>query len=97
MADKTLKQIFTTEKPTQLLISLLQKNESYGQELARDINTTYSHTLKVLEEMKKWGLVQTEKQGRKKIISLTETGRKVAAATDYYCEVLEDVDHISSE
>jgi len=50
----------------------------YGSVLAKEVDCTYSHTVKILQEMEKAELVSFEKQGRIKTISLTENGVKVA-------------------
>ena len=50
----------------------------YGSVLAKEVDCTYSHTVKILQEMEKANLVIFQKQGRIKTISLTECGTKVA-------------------
>lgn len=50
----------------------------YGSVLAKEVDCTYSHAVKILQEMEKAKLVDFEKQGRIKVINLTENGNKIA-------------------
>lgn len=73
-------EVFFRKKPAMILVALKRdmiKNK-YGSVLAKEVDCTYSHTVKILQEMEKANLVTFEKQGRIKTISLTECGTKVA-------------------
>jgi len=72
------KSFFLQEKPTDMIVILKKKNNSYAGELSEEANTTYSHAVKVMNRMKEAGLVQCTKKGRKKQYTLTEKGRTVA-------------------
>lgn len=76
------KKIFNTffrEKPAMMLVSLLNKNsEIYASSLAKVVDCTYSHVVKILQEMQKSDLVAFEKQGRLKVLTLTKKGQEVA-------------------
>ncbi|HEC91387.1 MAG TPA: hypothetical protein ENI51_00075, partial [Candidatus Atribacteria bacterium] len=63
MTEKTdLEQLFLRKKPVHLLISLKNsKKTSYVSLLAKAIDCTYSHTVKLLSEFKKFGLVDFKK------------------------------------
>ena len=62
-----------------LLIKLKNsKNEIYASSLAKQIDCTYSHVVKILQEMQIAGLVNFNKQGRLKLLTLTKKGEKVA-------------------
>ncbi|MBU0930216.1 MAG: hypothetical protein KJ623_04050 [Nanoarchaeota archaeon] len=50
----------------------------YGSVLAKEVDCTYSHAVKILQEMEKSKLVSFEKMGRIKTIKLTDSGNKVA-------------------
>jgi len=58
------------------------KNEIYASSLAKHIDCTYSHVVKILQEMEKAGLVNFEKQGRLKLLTLTKTGSEIAEKID---------------
>ena len=80
------KKIFSTffrEKPAMMLVNLFNANsEVYASSLAKQVDCTYSHVVKILQEMEKSGLVEFKKQGRLKIISLTGKGKDVAKNID---------------
>lgn len=54
------------------------KKELYASSLAKLIDCTYSHVVKVLQEMQKAGLIEFNKQGRLKLLKLTKRGAEVA-------------------
>lgn len=67
------------EKPVMMLITLLNTNEEmYASTLAKAVDCTYSHVVKVLQEMNKAGLVSFQKRGRLKILTLTKKGKDVS-------------------
>ncbi len=77
--NKEIFNVFFREKPTMMLIGLKNaKSEVYASSLAKSVDCTYSHVVKILQEMQKAGLVNFEKQGRLKILTLTKTGHEVA-------------------
>ena len=80
------KKIFNTffrEKPAMMLVTLLNKNNDvYASSLAKIVDCTYSHVVKILQEMQKAGLISFEKQGRLKVLILTEKGTEVARHID---------------
>ena len=81
MEDKKKKifNIFFREKPAMMLVSLKNgKNGVYASSLAKQIDCTYSHVVKILQEMEKSGLINFEKQGRLKLLTLTKKGLEVA-------------------
>ena len=54
------------------------KGEIYASSLAKMIDCTYSHVVKILQEMEKSGLINFDKQGRLKLLSLTKKGNEIA-------------------
>ncbi len=69
--------LFLREKPVRLLLSLrsTDKKAKYVSIISRDINCTYSHTVRLLDEFKQLGLVKFVKVSRVKYIELTEKGK----------------------
>jgi len=62
-----------------ILVTLRKSLKSrYGSILAKEVDCTYSHAVKILQEMEKAKLVDFVKQGRIKMIKLTEKGNKIA-------------------
>ena len=58
------------------------KSETYASSLAKQIDCTYSHVVKILQEMEKAGLINFDKQGRLKLLSLTKKGMDIADNID---------------
>ena len=77
--NKEIFEVFFRRKPAMILVALRQSNKNkYGSVLAKEVDCTYSHAVKILQEMEKSKLVSFEKQGRIKTISLSENGNRVA-------------------
>ena len=80
MVNKKIFNVFFREKPSMMLINLKNsKGSIYASSLAKSIDCTYSHVVKILQEMEKAGLINFEKQGRLKLLTLTKTGSDVAS------------------
>jgi DNA-binding MarR family transcriptional regulator len=81
------KEIFNTffrEKPALMLVELKNaKKEVYASSLAKQVDCTYSHVVKILKDMENAGLVNCEKTGRLKLLTLTKTGSEVAEKVDW--------------
>jgi Mn-dependent DtxR family transcriptional regulator len=78
MVRTTFNLIFR-EKPARLLLTLLNtQTEIYASTIAKKIDCTYSHIVKILQEMERYGLVIFKKKGRLKIITLTRKGEEIA-------------------
>ncbi len=83
MEDPVIFNVFFREKPTMMLVGLRNlKGGVYASSLAKSIDCTYSHVVKILQEMEKAGLVNFEKQGRLKLLTLTKKGSDVAEHLD---------------
>ena len=66
-----------------MLVSLKKnKRIRYGSILAKEIDCTYSHAVKILQTLEESRLVVFEKKGRIKIVQLTNKGRQVADAIE---------------
>ena len=81
--------VFFRKKPAMMLIALKKTTRArYGSILAKEVDCTYSHAVKILQELEKIGLVQFEKKGRIKLIKLTKKGLEVADLIDKVRELL---------
>ncbi|MFH1849832.1 MAG: winged helix DNA-binding protein [archaeon] len=79
MKNKEIFDVFFREKPAMMLVKLNEcKGEIYASSLAKLIDCTYSHVVKILQQMEKAGLINFEKQGRLKLLTLTKSGTEVA-------------------
>jgi len=89
MKQKKIFNVFFREKPAMMLVTLLNKNNNiYASNLAKVVDCTYSHVVKILQEMEKSGLVEFRKQGRLKVLSLTKKGIDVASNIDKINNIL---------
>jgi predicted transcriptional regulator len=71
--------VFFRRKPALMLVALKRLSRArYGSILAKEVDCTYSHAVKILQTLEKLGLVDFEKQGRIKLIKLTKKGTDVA-------------------
>ena len=71
--------IFFRRKPALMLVALKKMTRArYGSVLAKEVDCTYSHAVKILQSLDKLGLVLFEKKGRIKLIKLTKKGMEIA-------------------
>ena len=75
--------IFFRRKPALMLIALKKISRArYGSILAKEVDCTYSHAVKILQTLEELKLVDFQKKGRIKIIRLTKKGQEVADAIE---------------
>lgn len=83
MKNKAIFNVFFREKPAMMLVMLkTSKQGIYASSLAKMIDCTYSHVVKILQQMEKAGLINFDKKGRLKLLSLTKRGDEVADRID---------------
>lgn len=75
--------IFFRRKPALMLVALKKMSKArYGSVLAKEVDCTYSHAVKILQTLEGLGLVNFEKKGRIKLIKLTKKGEEIAENID---------------
>ena len=63
-----------------MLVALKKVSKArYGSVLAKEVDCTYSHAVKILQTLEHLGLVSFEKQGRIKILYITDKGKNLLA------------------
>ena len=78
--SKVIFDVFFREKPALMLVELKNANSQvYASVLAKQIDCTYSHVVKILQEMQKADLINFRKEGRLKLLELTRKGREIAS------------------
>ena len=83
LKNKKIFKILFREKPAMMLVELRNsKAEIYASSLAKNVDCTYSHVVKILQEMEREGIINFDKQGRLKLLRLTKKGEQVADAID---------------
>ena len=81
--------LFLQEKPIKSLLLLKKADKPiYASIIAKEIDSTYAHTLNVLFGLKERGLVSFEKMGRIKHIKLTEFGKQVADLLENFIDMV---------
>lgn len=76
-----LVKLFLRTKPVKILTTL-KNGPKYATIVSKEVDCTYSHTVKLLDIFKDLGLVNFDKRGRIKMISLTEDGEDLAHAIE---------------
>jgi len=71
---------FLRIKPCKMMLLLKESGSRYITEIAKESGATYVHTTKLLRKLEEGGFVTIEKNGKKRMVKLTEKGGKVAAA-----------------
>ena len=80
--EKSIPRLFLRPKPVKLLVCL-QAGPKYATILSKEVDLTYSHTVKLLDQFKNYNLVDFEKKGRIKIIKLTDEGEDIATSFEH--------------
>lgn len=77
---RVLENLFLRDKPALILLGMKTKSKDsvYATILAKEANCTYSHTIKILNMFQELGLVEFEKSGRIKKVTLTDDGWDIA-------------------
>lgn len=89
MKNKKIFGTFFREKPAMMLVHLYASStEIYASSLAKVVDCTYSHVVKILQDMQRANIVEFKKQGRLKIIVLTEKGKTLAKHVEEIRKVL---------
>ena len=78
--DFAAESLFFRSKPANAILALSnEKGEWYASSLAKEIDCTFPHIIKILGKFRELGLVSFRAQGRKKLVFLTATGKQLAA------------------
>ncbi len=87
--------LFLQEKPVKILLLLKEEQEPiYVSLIAKGVDGTYAHILRVLSNLEKCGMVRFEKRGRVKQVKLTELGTKAAETLTNFIDIvrMSDID-----
>lgn len=84
-------ELYINEKPVKaLLMVYYSEDETFCQEISNNIDSTYSHTVKIVSKLKELGILNTRDQGRKKMLSLSSKGERQAVVFESLLNELED-------
>jgi predicted transcriptional regulator len=77
-----LKRIFIHEKTVEIVLKVLEAEEKgkvvYPMVIAKEIDSPYSYVSKILNELEKFAVIESELRGRTRVLRFTEDGRKLA-------------------
>lgn len=74
-----VESFFVNVKPVRILVNINSGfTDNYATALSAEVDATYSHTVRILQKLEEFGLVTSEKQGRKKVFQLTDDGKDLA-------------------
>lgn len=79
--EKFLPKLFLRVKPVKMLSSL-RSGPKYATILSKEVDCTYSHTVKLLDLFKDYGLVDFDKKGRIKMVRLTDLGEDLVGSVE---------------
>ena len=83
MKPFALKQLLIKPKPCAILLLLKDAEQAwYPSKLARTSGSSYVHVVNLLINLKKFGIVVSEKKGKQNIFHLTEKGAYLALTLD---------------
>jgi predicted transcriptional regulator len=74
-----LVNLFLRNKPAFILMKIQAcVNKCYASNIAKEVDCTYSHTVRIIQQLEKEGLLTFDKTGRIKTITLTKKGKDIA-------------------
>lgn len=77
--EDSIKDMFVNIKSAKILVSLSDPSkDNYASEISSNVDCTYSHAVRILQKFEDRDLVESKKDGRKKILELTSEGEEVA-------------------
>lgn len=73
--------VFLKQKPSMALVTIRKAPDAiYSRKISKQIDCTYAHTVKLISSMNDMGLIESKKEGRKKVLDLTSKGERYADA-----------------
>ncbi|HQF16765.1 MAG TPA: winged helix DNA-binding protein [Methanotrichaceae archaeon] len=78
--DPELERLFLKEKPALALVAVAEIRPAYASLVSKRIDSTLSHTIRILNQLESAGLIRTRFEGRVRHLELTEKGEKAAKA-----------------
>jgi len=79
MAGSKLERLFLQEKPSRIMLVLNSVEKPvYIAKLAKETESTYAHTFRLISKLEELGLAISRDEGRIKLVKLTEIGKALA-------------------
>jgi predicted transcriptional regulator len=84
-------RVFVKPKPCSIMSALKDSDaRMHLSKLAKETDTTYVYVTKLVSKLEKEGFLKIEPLGKKRIVSLTDKGLRVANAIDDLCSKFEE-------
>ncbi len=88
-----LKKLLVHEKTVEIILKILEAEENgkkaYPMLIAKEVNSPYSYVSKILGELERFAVIESEFEGRTKVLRLTRDGRKLAKTLKELVNLLE--------
>jgi len=82
-----MKHLFLKSKPSAVLLLMKDSQQAwYPSKLARAAGASYVHTVNLLSELLRQGVVSQEKKGRQKFYRLTDRGSALCSSLDDFAK-----------
>ena len=88
MKKQSLEDLLFKKKPLQILLSLLS-GPKYITQIARKVNSPYPHVYKILKSFERTGIINLEKSGRIRVVSLTKKGENILEKLKEFLKIIE--------
>lgn len=96
--NEKVHNMFLQKIPTKILVELKESHEpTYTSQISKSVDCTYSHTVKVLDEMHALGLIEFERNGRLKLVKLTNKGNQLAQKIDKLINTFDKIQSLFDE
>lgn len=70
--------LFLKEKPSMIVTTLARRDRLNARTISEEVETTYSHAVRVLNRMEELNVVKSERNGRNKNYELTTQGERIS-------------------
>jgi len=85
-----MKMVLVVDKWVETLAFLLNNNSPSVNSIAKGIDVTYSHTMKIVNVLEEMGFIKSNKSGRNRSIKLTRAGTELAKSCSHIISFLEN-------
>ena len=77
-----LRRFFIHEKTVEITLKILEAEENgkdvYPMLIAKEVNSPYSYVSKILNELERFAIIESELRGRTRVLRFTKDGKRVA-------------------
>ncbi|RLI81307.1 MAG: ArsR family transcriptional regulator [Archaeoglobales archaeon] len=88
-----LKELLIKCKVAEIMVKILEAEEDrrvvYPSMIAKEVNLPLSYVSKILSELERFAVIESEFEGRRKILKFTDDGRKLAKKIKDLLKILE--------